>query len=113
MREARIVAPLLANGPEPRQSLEASNRRLVDALTLQFGGVTITQGQGRWTDNGVIYIDPVNVYDVAMWPEPRGDLALVKLARTFMVEAGQEALYLRYADGTVVILDKDLTEGDE
>lgn len=109
IREARIVAPIV---PWP-----ANNRRddrspgIVDlehALCERFGGFTATPGHGAWrseAEGGRIVRDVVVVYDVAMIDCPDSAVKLRAIALDYLRAAGQQCVYVRYADGTVQFVD--------
>lgn len=101
-REARIILPRAVP-----QGTFARN------LITEFGGYTRTDGSGFWVDpeDGAVVREPIYVYDIAV-ERPFGDLVALQeqdqLLQDIAIEAGrvakQKAVYLRYPDGEVSIL---------
>lgn len=99
LREARIVMPynsgIVSSG---------AHTAMATAFCEAFGGYTCTDGVGGWM-NGVVRVDDVvKVYDVAI--EADRDASWDKLFQIAMTAGralGQEAVYIRYPDGTVSI----------
>lgn len=104
MREARIILPLSDNNGV---SLREVHARLENTLCLHFGGATVMPMRGIWRDpeTGWMYAEEGLAYDVAMEPSPANDATLIDVARRIGADAGQLAMFVRTADGTVNIID--------
>lgn len=102
-REAAIILPMHdATG----KHTDTYRAKFIEALIAAFGGVTVTDARGYWrNDDGRVVDEPVKVLTVAMahalWP------TLQRMASEACVALGQEAIYVRFADGEVVILTSD------
>jgi hypothetical protein len=102
LKEARIVMP---HG-DKASSITAHNT-LRQRLAEAFGGFTCYRGEGGWVDrNGCLIRDDVTIYDIAI--DDDRDAPYELIAR-FAIEAGkaldQEAVYVRYPNGEVEIID--------
>jgi len=79
-----------------------------DAITRiirTFGGVTITNGYGKWADaQGDIISDDIRIVDIAMESNWENDTKLYDIASRYQQEAIQESVYVRYANGTVQLV---------
>lgn len=97
LKEARIILPAYDNTNNP---LTGEHTKLRMALTVAFGGFTLTLGHGTYvTRDGAISREPVSIYDVAM---PDDDNAvLITIAGRVAFAARQETVYVRLPDGTV------------
>lgn len=108
MKEARIVMPV---APLMNSASAAAHAALRKSLAYTFGGYTSTEGLGAWVNNGSVVQDEVVIYDIAC--DEHKDATYDKLF-TLAVEAGwalnQEAVYIRYPDGTVEIASVDAKE---
>lgn len=98
LREARIVMPYDNDD-------EDSHAGLRTALLDAFGGYTCTTGVGAWRDDfRRSIIDRVQVYDVAIEAERDATWdTLFQIAMKAGRELDQEAVYIRYPDGSVCI----------
>lgn len=96
LREARII---LTSDHSP----EELERRLLQA----FGGFTkMSRAFGVWqSPSGEVYEEHVIVYDVAAEPTHENELKLRRLADWARVEYDQEAIYLRWPEGDVELID--------
>ena len=101
LKEARIVMPYYGIDESIR-----AHTQLQDKLERCFGGFTACNGEGRWYADGRTHRDSVTIYDVAM--DDFDGVANTKLAE-IAIDAGrllyQQAVYVRYADGKVSIID--------
>lgn len=101
-REGRLILPVPADG-----SLNAVNRELRRELAQRFGGYTMTTGQGGWVSpTGELVEEPVAIYDVAIRDGAVERDDLWQLAHVYRGKAKQEAVYLRFPDGRVFLVDK-------
>lgn len=98
MKEARIIMPH-AKDPWPHHQMEV-------ALVAAFGGFTVQhKANGAWSDKGIIISDDVSIYDVAIEPNPDQDNALMRIALKAGRALNQKAVYIRFSNGMVKILD--------
>lgn len=99
LKEARIVMPIIGDGAD------VDHDKLRNDLLNAFGGYTYTRGAGAWRNSfGQSIIDSVGVYDIAL--EADRDASWDQLFQIAMAagrELKQEAVYIRYPDGTVEI----------
>jgi hypothetical protein len=95
----KINMPINNNEGVKLTSLHA---RLKIELVTVFSGCTITEGQGVWLSDGVVYDEPVKIYETAI----NGDKVamLVNIAKKYALEAGQLAVYYSI-DGKAFIED--------
>lgn len=104
LKEARIVMPdfPLDGHPDPK-----AHSVLKAALVNTFGGYTASHGTGGWmAPDGRLMMDSVAIYDVAINAERGTDLAqLAQIAATAGRALKQQAVYVRYPDGDVEIMD--------
>lgn len=97
MKEARIIFPV-------SRSL-APFQAAIHLLVRNFGGATITPGEGHWTNpNGQVEDEPIRVVDVAYEQNTGNDMLLFQIAKSFLKEAGEIEIYLRYGNGTVQLI---------
>lgn len=99
MKEARIVMPLV-------EGKQTAHTRLANRLLEIFGGCTITHGNGLWRDDaGRSIHDTVTIYDVAVNNEigVNSSAKLYDIAIAAGRELNQQAVYIRYADGSVIV----------
>lgn len=97
LREARVVLPKNAQG----------HARLRRRFAEAFGGYTETEGRGGWVNgDGVLEQEQVRVYDVAMDPGPEARAQLSEIARGVLLASKEAAIYVRYADGDVEIIER-------
>lgn len=95
----KINMPINDNDGVALISLHA---RLKIELVTVFSGCTITEGQGVWLSDGVVYDEFVKIYETAI----NGDKVamLVNIAKKYALEAGQLAVYYSI-DGKAFIDD--------
>ena len=75
---------------------------LIDA----FGGFTRDECKGGWrAPNGETILEPVSRYTVAGYDLPTNNGNLATLAFSYGQKLNQQAVYIRYFDGQVEILD--------
>lgn len=98
LKEAQIIVPA-----DPRYALQVGG--LIAALVREFGGVTETSGFGYWLNSaGVSVNEPVRIFTVAC--EPHASETWFRWqAERFGRDCDQEAVYVRFPDGTVEIID--------
>ena len=101
LTEGRIIIPGSDNEfstqPE-RDTLEYVRHELLQA----FGGYTEFRGCGAWKDgHGEIISEPVIVFDVAY---RTGRKNLIKIAEHVKETLQQEAIYVRFNDGSVELI---------
>lgn len=93
MREARLILPTTD------ATIQAVGKTIND-VSARFGGVTITEGYGRWKSEQ----EDVFILDIAYEPSFINDSELYDLANAFREDAKQEAVYLRYGNGFVQLV---------
>jgi len=99
LKEARIVMPFANFGSDHSQ--------LRAALVETFGGYTCAVGQGGWYDevNQERIDDSVVIYDVAIDDTLEARRQLLDIALDTGRALDQQAVYVRYPDGRVDIVD--------
>lgn len=97
LKEARIVMPIVIGS--------SAHGSMQDALLQAFGGFTSYQGQGQWLDGGETEYDDVIVYDVAAENNVDAMSKLRSIAMTAGQALGQKAVYIRFPDGRVEIVE--------
>lgn len=125
--EARIILIDEAAGADERDlpRIRAANETVRTELAKSFGGWTETPGRGGWVDgHGNLHTDHVIIIDVAVpaflpvsvaggivrheteraWLHATG--VLIDLARIYCGAAGQQCVYLRTPDGSVLLIDR-------
>ena len=85
----KINMPINNNDGVKLTSLHA---RLKIELVTVFSGCTITEGQGVWLSDGVVYDEPVKIYETAI--NGNAVSKLVDIAKKYASEAEQLAVYL-------------------
>lgn len=104
MREAMLIAPVNDNnGASLRGELDQTVATLIDT----FGGVTISDAFGSWSNGGKVVTEPVKQLVVAMDQTPENDSKFRFIAESFGRLARQLAVYVRYASGSVEIIATD------
>lgn len=101
-REARIIAPQRDNDG---REVEAALQSLEQSLSHSFGGFTRTAGYGGWFDGGKVVKEAVHVYDVACDLTSDTAVKLRHIAVGLLRDARQQAVYLRYPNGHVEIVE--------
>ena len=84
----KINMPINDNDGVALTSLHA---RLKTEIVTVFSGCTITDGQGVWYSDGVVYDEPVKIYETAI--NGAKVSILVDIAKKYALEAGQLAVY--------------------
>jgi hypothetical protein len=100
MREGLIVLPhAVADG---------HHKSLQDKLIDAFGGFTLVDAEGAWKDphTKIVHIEPVAQYIIAYEPNDKQNLELLKIAEWLLSVTSELAVYMRYADGSVAIVDR-------
>lgn len=101
MREAKVILPGFDNDG---RCMKHVGDNLANALAAVFGGCTVQWGYGY--DPTQPKGEPVGVYTVAYeLDDPTNDGRLAQIALEHWRWAGQLFGYIRYADGTVRIVD--------
>jgi len=109
LREAKIIFPLRTNAGRSLENVLAS---ITDRLHKAYGGVTWVQGRGAWRDDdGKLYVESNVIFTVAV-PETEGaigneDCELCRIARFAMAAGEHTALYVKFPDGEVQILQAE------
>lgn len=100
MREGLIVLP--------HTVAVEKHRLLQDKLIDSFGGFTAVTAQGAWKDPNtkIVHVEPVAQYIIAYEPNAEQNLELLKIAEWLLSATSELAIYMRYADGNVAIVDK-------
>ena len=102
LREAAIIVPVCDN---EGFSLAGIHGELQRALIGTFGGYTCLSGVGGWKRvTGEIQTEKVFVYVVAVEETLKVRQDLEYIAKAFRRIAGQQAVYVRYAQGDVVLV---------
>lgn len=106
LREAKILVPWTDNSG---QSLGTLHSTVADALAGAFGGVTETTGKGIWRNPVTfeVHREPVAIFLVATEDTEEANDKLTDIARTVAYRGEQEAVYVAYPSGRVVIWSKD------
>lgn len=108
LKEARIVMPFDKDGLSPRY--QHSNLR--NSLVAAFGGFTVSYGGGWRNDKGETVTDAIAIYDIALEADRDSTWDwLFQIAMAAGAELKQEAVYIRYPDGTVCIEPVKSREG--
>lgn len=105
MREGLIAVPKCDNAGNSLAFLAES---LMMTLAKHFGGVTVIDAIGCWIDpeTGKLYREPVTQVITAYDPDCKAHDDFLRGVAKQIGEAGQQlAMYVRYASGTVEILD--------
>jgi hypothetical protein len=103
MREGLVIIPQQDNAGH---SLKQLRDKAALKLTQSFGGVTIRNAEGLWSDNaGKLYNEPVWELVTAYNPSHANNAVLRDLADTIGHEGKQKAVYVRYANGDVEVRD--------
>jgi len=103
MREARIILPKLDNNGS---DLSFAHAALARDLCQTWGGATASDTRGMWVGyDGTLYDEPGTAYDVAMEATEENAAKLKAIAERYGALCQQEAMYVRYACGTVEIVD--------
>lgn len=103
LREAQIVLPTVNNAG---QSLAKAHSDLTRSIIAKFGGVTITEGKGAWTaEDGKLFAEPVDIYTFAAPTDNNSRQWISARAYALLGEAGQLAIFVRYPDGEVEIVE--------
>lgn len=100
MREGMFILPLQDNDGV---DLSALVHDTWERLSAVFGGVTAIQGVGIWDGQKEDVWTLTAAYD----PTEANHRIFERIARDAAQGARQNALYLRYADGEVKIIDLD------
>lgn len=82
--------------------LTSLHARLKTEIVTVFSGCTITDGQGVWYSDGVVYDEPVKIYETAI--NAAKVSILVDIAKKYAAEADQLAVYYTI-DGKAFIDD--------
>lgn len=126
MREACIILPAVdpdhvsfltlnrwPTDAERKASQLQSNARadFVRRLATAFGGCTITEGFGYRENAGSVIAESVKIYTFAVQEYPWAEEIIDTLATTVALALRQKAVYVRYPNGDVSIID--LTSGEK
>lgn len=112
LKEACIIVPVLAAVRDEGAHEDNLHWAALKAeLIALAGGITITQGHGAWaTPAGNIVAEPVFIVTFAVSQNeivrPNVDRTIAYFAACACRDFKQEAIYFRYPDGEVVILDR-------
>lgn len=104
MREGLINIPHFDNHGN---SLSVLVEIAMEILAKQFGGATAIEAKGFWIGpDGKHYIEPITQLVTAYDPScSMSDAYLRGVAQSIGSQAGQLAMYIRYANGEVEIID--------
>ena len=100
MREARLIVPINDN---QGKSLDHVHAEIAECLVSEFGGLTEIEAKGMWFNDARLFAENVYFYDVAMEVSKENEKKLVDIAMLAKKLAGQDAIYLRHANGYVHI----------
>lgn len=104
--EASIIAPKYFN--DGVRTTEGARAALASALVREFGGATVTEGNGLWRDpDGATKAEPVFVYTVAAEEDAAADRLLEALAQGLAIATDQQAIYLKDTHGQVSFITKE------
>jgi len=100
LKEARIVMPY-----KVISGVREDHAELRKAIVEAFGGFTVAYGSGGWRNHeGSAILDAVAIYDIAIEAERDASWdQLFHIAMQAGRDLNQEAVYIRYPDGTVCI----------
>lgn len=99
MKEARLILPTV---PGSMNAIQEINK--------VFHGSTVVVGEGYWKSTS----ERVYIVDVAYTPSQESDEELYDIARTFLDDANQKSVYLRYGNGNVqFVTEKSCMENGE
>lgn len=106
MREAKLIVP--KKWTDEYGEWETDLGPILEKLTLAYGGVTVTAGQGIWkAPDGSIVNEPVHILTVAI-PVRLGRTEALWGAARYVGEAfKQEEVYLRTPNGEVHLLKRE------
>lgn len=94
MKEARIILPINA----PLSALQ----KFEDVVYENFGGYTRLEGHGSWRSPGGVRLNEnVFILDIAYTQSTANDFILFTASKTFLQEADQVEVYIRYGNGWV------------
>lgn len=80
--------------------VEHCSKNIRQSIAEEFGGYTVTRGEGAWFDShGKLVEEDVMIFVVAT-REKQADI--IRIAHRLREETEQECLYLRLTDGEVV-----------
>jgi hypothetical protein len=99
MIQVQLNLPLYDNNGK---SVKKIHKQLVVELCSKFGGCTTSSGRGKWIDNGKLYNDSLNIYQVAIDKKLKN--LFIKIAKKYGIETGQLAIYL-VINGQVKIIN--------
>lgn len=103
MRNATLILPTVNNAGIDQTDTHTA---LQSALCTQFGGFTRIMGNGGWiAPTGVVYLDPIAIYTVAMDDTVGNRATLESLALFYGNLAGQLTVMVTHVDGEVAFLD--------
>ncbi len=98
MREARLIFP---TGGDLSDLMHVAVHT-EEAIIQEFGGATVTNGNGFWLDaERKLCAEPIRVIDVAYEQNKANDAKLYDFAWKFMHDGKQKEVYLRYGNGHV------------
>lgn len=102
IKEARLIVP---QGAADDQSYN----QLFSDISGEFGGCTITEGQGYWKAPGKVKleVEPVFILDIAYTPSLDSDEKLFHIAQVIRVRFDQKSVYLRYGNGVVQFVEAE------
>ena len=103
MQEGQINLPTHDNNGN---SLVHLQEQVIRDVVAAFGGCSIVDAEGAWVSNdGTLYREPVKQIVTAYEPSPETDAKLRHIAVAAGLTGFQLAMYVRYANGTVEIID--------
>ena len=100
-REACIIVPHTMGDENMKE-----RARLTELLVRAFGGITISDSYGIWQDpDGAFIREPVQQFVFAC-SEDISNNTITSIAAEACIRFKQDAIYVRYPDGTVDIIAK-------
>ena len=88
MIQVQLNLPLYDNNGK---SVKKAHRQLEVELCSKFGGCTTSSGRGKWLDNGKLYNDSLNIYQVAIDKKLKN--LFIKIAKKYGIQTRQIEIY--------------------
>jgi hypothetical protein len=111
MRVATIILPTHDNDGK---ALEYARNDAKRGIVNHFNGLTSVMGHGSWKGGeGRVYNEPVEIISVAMVDTSENRAKLTAIAQRFALLGDQYCVYVQYADGHVVFVEKPRIEALE
>lgn len=107
MREAKMFLP--RNG-----DMDVHIAQVIRHVNAAFGGCSVMTGSGYWVSpkDGKTFAEEICSVEIAYEQTAENDHKLYDIANAFRIDAKQQAVYLRYADGHVQLVNA-LSDGPD